>query len=188
MIDLKGVVRFAYLIDCEHLDRLGGRNVRSAKDEGYELSQSCRWLTSYDRRSGRGQLLQALTSDSTPRIDSACYRRHRLQKFGWALKSLPGVFLQQDLQKNNDRLRHALQLSNRQRCLQVLVHQFGGCASEWRLPRQHLPERRAERIQVRADVYLYSRKLLGTGKLWCPSKRSWQRNRGLRRRLGNGFR
>src|SRR3979411_1347991 len=43
----------------------------------------------------------------------------------------------------------------------------------------HLPERRAQRVQVRTDVYSDSRKLLGTGKLWCPDKAPGHRNRGL---------
>src|SRR5262249_458400 len=42
--------------------------------------RSCYCLASSDTRSGRGLLLQALTSDSTPCVDCACYRRHRLQK------------------------------------------------------------------------------------------------------------
>src|SRR5271166_1926976 len=49
--------------------------------------KSCRRLASSDTRIGRGVLLEALTSDSTPRVDSAYYHRHRLQKFGRALKT-----------------------------------------------------------------------------------------------------
>src|SRR4029077_13579928 len=45
------------------------------------------------RESDRGHLLQALTSDSTPRVDTVCYRRHRLQKFSRVLKSPRRVFL-----------------------------------------------------------------------------------------------
>src|SRR5271165_3739304 len=49
--------------------------------------KSCRRLASSDTRIGRGDLLEALMSDSTPRVDSAYYHRHRLQKFGRALKT-----------------------------------------------------------------------------------------------------
>ena len=49
--------------------------------------KSCWRLASSDTRSGRGRLLQALTSDSTPCVDSARYRRHRLQKFGRSLET-----------------------------------------------------------------------------------------------------
>src|SRR5246127_1211493 len=55
--------------------------------------KSCRRLASSDARSGRGPLLQALTSDSTPSVESACDRRYRLQKFGWVLKTPPGILL-----------------------------------------------------------------------------------------------
>ena len=57
--------------------------------------------------------MQALTSDSTPCVDSACYRRYRLQKFGRVLKTPPGVFLQQYLKENNDRLRDTFELFER---------------------------------------------------------------------------
>ena len=42
--------------------------------------KSCWRLAGSDTRSGRGRLQEALTSDSTPCVDSACYRRYRLQK------------------------------------------------------------------------------------------------------------
>ena len=54
--------------------------------------------------------------------------------------------------------------------MRVLVHHLGGCASERRLAGQHLPKRRAERVQVRADIDLHSRELLGTGKIRRPTK------------------
>src|SRR5271166_709114 len=57
--------------------------------------KSSRRFASSGTRSGRGRFLQALTSDSTPSVESACYRRHGLQKLAWALKSLRGVFLQE---------------------------------------------------------------------------------------------
>src|SRR5271163_1262722 len=114
--------------------------------------------------------MQALTSDSMPCVDSACYRRYRLQKFGRVLKATAGILVEKYLNENDDRLWNVVQFSNRQRCMQVLVHQLGGGASEWRLPSQHLPKRRAQRVEVRADVDLQSRELLGTGKIRGPDK------------------
>jgi hypothetical protein len=79
--------------------------------------------------------------------------------------------LEEHLNENNDRLQHVVQFLNRQRCMQVLVHQLGGCASVWRLPSQHLPRRRAQRVEVRTGVDLYSRELLGTlAKSGVPTK------------------
>src|SRR6516225_3134775 len=57
--------------------------------------KSCWRLASSDTRSDRGHLLQALTSDSTPRVDSICYGRYRLQKFRRVLKSPRRVFLKE---------------------------------------------------------------------------------------------
>src|SRR5271166_3529920 len=132
--------------------------------------KSCSRLASSDARIGRGPLLNALTSDSTPCVDRGHHRRHRLQKFSRVLKTPTGVLLEEYLNENNDRLRHVVQFSNRQRCMQVPVHQLGRCALEWRLPSQHLPKRRAQRVEVRADVDLHSRELLGTGKIRGPDK------------------
>src|SRR6266478_3067723 len=44
-------------------------------------------FASSDTRIGRGGLLEALTSDSTPCVDSSHYRRHRLQNFSRILKT-----------------------------------------------------------------------------------------------------
>src|SRR5208282_276634 len=78
---------------------LSAKNIASGNGQsGYGnllRCNSCWRLASSDTRSGRGRPLQALTSDSTPCIDSACYRRHRLQKFGRVLKAPPGVFLEE---------------------------------------------------------------------------------------------
>src|ERR1700730_183428 len=57
-------------------------------------AQSCWPPASSEARIGRGCLLEALTSDSTPCVDSACYRRYYLQEFSRVLKTLPGVFLE----------------------------------------------------------------------------------------------
>src|ERR1700738_660137 len=59
--------------------------------------KSCWRLASSDTRSGRGRLLQALTSASTPCVDSACYRRYRLQKLDRVLKTPTGILLEQHL-------------------------------------------------------------------------------------------
>src|SRR4029077_11918180 len=116
------------------------------------------------------QKRRRVTSDSTSRIDSVCYPRYSLQKFRWVLKAPRRVFFEKLLEQSNDRLRHLVQLSNRQGCMQVPVHQLGGCASEWRLPSQHFPECRAQRVEVRADVHLHSRELLGASKIRGPDK------------------
>ena len=43
-------------------------------------------------------------SDCASRVDGACYRRHHVQEFGRVLKTLPGIFLEEHLNENNDRL------------------------------------------------------------------------------------
>ncbi len=52
----------------------------------------------------------------------------------------------------------------------MLIHDLGGGASEGRLAGHHLPERHAERIEIRTNVYADSGELLGTGKLRCTGK------------------
>src|ERR1700737_2115741 len=66
--------------------------------------RSCWRLASSDARSGSGRLQEALTSDSTARIDGACYRRYSLQKFRWILKAPRRVFFEKLLEQSNDRL------------------------------------------------------------------------------------
>src|SRR6516225_2494985 len=67
------------------------KNITSSnRQSGYGNLFRCRSygrLASSDTRSGRGCLLQVLTSDSTTPVDSICYRRHDLQKFSWVLKA-----------------------------------------------------------------------------------------------------
>ena len=75
--------------------------------------KSCGRLAGSDTRSGRGRLQEALTSDSTPCVESACYRRYRLQKFGRVLKAPPGVFLEEHFNESNDRLWNVVQLFDR---------------------------------------------------------------------------
>src|ERR1700757_3793974 len=67
-------------------------------------SESCWRSASCDTRSGRGCPLQALTSDSTPCVDSACYRRNRLQQLVWSLKTLCWIFLKEFFNENDNRL------------------------------------------------------------------------------------
>src|SRR4029077_20678774 len=67
-------------------------------------SKSCWRLASSDTRNGRGRLLQALKSDSTPCVDCACYRRHRLQQLVRSLETLCRIFLKEFLKENYDRL------------------------------------------------------------------------------------
>ena len=75
-------------------------------------SESCRRLASSDARSGRGRLLQTLTSDFTTCADSACYRRYRLQQLVWSLESLYRIFLKEFLKENEDRLWNILERSS----------------------------------------------------------------------------
>src|SRR6202011_2840865 len=83
---------------------LSTKNITSGnRQSGYGnllRPQSCRRLTSSDTRSGRGRLQEALTSDSTARIDSACYRRYSLQKFRWILKAPRRVFFEKLLEQS----------------------------------------------------------------------------------------
>src|SRR5215469_18064097 len=66
--------------------------------------QFCRRFASSGTRNGRWPLLQALTSDSTPCVDSACYRRHRLQQLVRSLETLCWIFLKEFLKEHYDRL------------------------------------------------------------------------------------
>src|SRR5262249_54895508 len=50
-------------------------------------------LASSGTRSGRRCLPQVLTSDFTPRVDSACYGRYRLQQLVRSLETLCRIFL-----------------------------------------------------------------------------------------------
>src|SRR6266481_8289144 len=66
--------------------------------------KSCWRLASSDTRSARGRLLQALTSYSTPCVNSSYYRRYRFQQFSRSLEALRRVLLKEHLQQDNDRL------------------------------------------------------------------------------------
>src|SRR5262252_8517314 len=78
---------------------LSTKNIASCnRQPGYRnllRRKSCWPLTGPDTRSAGGHLLQALTSDSTPCVDSACNRRYRPQKFARILKAPRGVFLKE---------------------------------------------------------------------------------------------
>jgi hypothetical protein len=52
----------------------------------------------------RGRLLQALTSDSTPCVDSAGYSRYRLQQLVRSRETLCRIFLEEFAKENYDRL------------------------------------------------------------------------------------
>src|SRR6516164_2704170 len=86
---------------------IASRN-RQSSDRNLLRTQSSRRLARVDARSRRGCPLQALTRDSAPRIDSACYRRYRLQKFCGSLKSAPGILLEEYLKEKDGRLWNSL--------------------------------------------------------------------------------
>jgi hypothetical protein len=67
--------------------------------------KSCWRLASSGTRSGKGRLLQALTSDSTARIDGGCYRGHRLQQLVRSPETLYRIFLKE----NKNRLWNILE-------------------------------------------------------------------------------
>src|SRR6516225_3428825 len=67
----------------------------------------------------------------------------------------------------------------------MLIHHLSGRASEWCLASHHYPECYTKRVQIRADVYPDSTKLLRTGELWCPGKTSRCRNSRLRSSFGH---
>src|SRR5271165_3309073 len=87
---------------------LSTKNITSGNGQpGYGNLLRCKssWrLASSYTRSSRRRLLQALTSDSTPCVDCACYRRHRLQQLVRSLETLCQIFLKEFLKENYDRL------------------------------------------------------------------------------------
>src|SRR5262249_16613251 len=70
-------------------------------------------LASFDTRSGRGRLLQVLTTDPTRCVESAYYRRYRLQQLVWSLETLCRIFLKEFLKENYDRLWNIFELLKR---------------------------------------------------------------------------
>src|SRR5271165_892662 len=106
--------------------------------------ESCWRLASSGTRNGRWPLPQALTSNSTSSVESAYYRRYRLQKFDWALKTSAGVFLEEFLKENYDRLWNIFESFTRQGRVLMLIHHLSGRTPEWRLASHHDPERYAK--------------------------------------------
>src|SRR5262245_23411897 len=91
---------------------LSTKNIASCnRQPGYRnllRRKACWSLTGPDTRSAGGHLLQALTSDSTPCVESACYRRYRLQQLVRSLKTLCRTLLKEFLKENDDRLWNIL--------------------------------------------------------------------------------
>jgi hypothetical protein len=87
---------------------LSTKNVTSGNGQsGYGnllRCNSCWRLAGADTQSGRGRLQEALTSDSTPCVDSAGYRRYRLQQLVRSLETLCRILLKEFLKENYDRL------------------------------------------------------------------------------------
>src|ERR1700751_4185929 len=96
---------------------LSPKNVASCNGQsGYGnflRGKSCLRLTSFDKQSARGRFLSSLTLDSKFPVESICYRRDGLQKFGRVLKSPRRIFLKESLKQNNHRLRDTLELFER---------------------------------------------------------------------------
>src|SRR5262249_48198348 len=133
------------------------KNIASGnRQSGYRnllRTQSSWRLARLDGRSRRGRSLQAVTRDSAPRIDSACYRRYRLQKFCGSLKSAPGILLEQYLKEKDGRLWNSLQQVERQRCVLMLVDHLARGTLEHHMAGHHFPEHRSQRVEVRTDVH-----------------------------------
>jgi hypothetical protein len=96
---------------------LSTKNITSGnRQPGYGNLLRCKssWrLASSYTRSSRGRLLQALTSDSTPCVDSAGYSRYRLQQLVRSLETLCRIFLKEFPKENYDRLWNIFELLKR---------------------------------------------------------------------------
>src|SRR5262245_12925128 len=73
---------------------------------------SCWRIAGSEVRSGSGCLLQALTSNSTPCVNSACYQRYRLQQLVRSLETMCRVFLKEFIKENYDRLWNIMESLN----------------------------------------------------------------------------
>src|SRR6516164_6218390 len=130
MIDERGLSDAGPGNDCNDVDivvcpctiqkidvLLSTKNITSChRQSGYGnllLGIPCWLLTSSNARSGRGRLLQVLTSDSTPCVDSACYGRYRLLQLVRSLETLCRIFLKEFLKENDDRLWNIFELLKR---------------------------------------------------------------------------
>jgi hypothetical protein len=74
---------------------------------------SCWPLANFDTRSGRGLLLQVLTTDPTWCLDSICDRRYRLQQLVRSLETPCRIFGKEFLKQNYDRLWNIFELLKR---------------------------------------------------------------------------
>ena len=75
--------------------------------------QSCWLFAESGARIGRGYLPQVLKSDYASNGYGVRYRRHHPQQFSWRLEALRRVFLQEQLEQNNDWLRDIFELFER---------------------------------------------------------------------------
>jgi hypothetical protein len=95
---------------------LSTKNITSGdRQSGYGnllRCKSCWRLAGSETRSGRGRLQEAVTSDSTPCVDCACYRRYSLQQLVRSLETLCRILLKEFLKENYDRLRDTFELFN----------------------------------------------------------------------------
>jgi hypothetical protein len=89
--------------------KIASCNGQSGYGDPFRCKSSRRFASS-DTRGSRGRLLQTLTSDSTPCIDSACYRWYPLEQLVWSLESLCRIFLKEFLKENYDRLWNIFEL------------------------------------------------------------------------------
>ena len=94
---------------------------------GYsDVLRSCGRLAGYGVGISIGPRPQALISNCKAFIDSARYRRQRLQKFGRCLKTPFGIFIEQHFNEADDRLRNPLEFLKRQGSVLMLRHNSGG--------------------------------------------------------------
>src|SRR6516225_6649030 len=70
----------------------------------------------------------------------------------------------------------------------MLIHHLSSGTPEHHMAGHHLPEDRAQRVEVRADVHANSGELFGTSKLWRSDKTSWRRNCRLKIRFSDRLR
>ena len=125
MVDQRGFPDTTPGTDCNDVDilvcpctiqkseiLLSTKNITSCNGQsGYGKllrCKSCWRLASSDARSGGGPFQYALTSDSTPCVDSACYGRYRLQQLVRSSETLGLVRTKSSGQAEFGRLRFSL--------------------------------------------------------------------------------
>jgi hypothetical protein len=84
-------------------------------------------------------------------------------ELGRALRALRGALGEHPQDQLGDALRNTLELAGRWRIVKLLAHHARQRAGEGRLAGEHVPQRRPERIDVRADIDLLHRELLRAG-------------------------